>query len=434
MPSSTVTKVLNCSGSGCILQQSGGGSIDHIPDGVEVLKVSNNPDIRRITGIPPTLTSLILSDCNVVFDSDDPQWANIRYLDYDDAAVFPNLASFHALECLLAADCVAGAFFPDSIRCMTISITTLDASVLPRSLESLHLLGSGFEAESDTLKTVRAESYPTGLARMVITGMVVSRWDDAFPMWLTDLRFVDVTFVRGHLFSEVLPDTIRTLMFIRTRHANGSCLRLTKLPRALKTLKLHCDMDQNVCAINLPEGLEFLGIYHSEIRELPVLPASLRTLLLVCCGQIDEFSGLPPNLTALVLYKTWTDDWDEIEVPASMQLLQSSGNDYADVTHGFPVYFMHEEGMVYLRHGAVRYFFEQYMARSSRFRPCKWCNDKYLESEIKSYIRTNCGWDTHIVTRERVLALLYAARVNALRLPVDLVRLVGEWCLPSLRN
>lgn len=415
------TKVINCNGwifvngskraIGHLFE-----SVDTIPDGVEKLDLSFNFNLARISRIPPSLVVLNVSETRVEFDDDPEEWGNIRKLICCfSSASLPNLRGFRSIECIDmetydTVHSLETIFIPESLRCMTITASVLDASILPRCLERLTITGTGDRDDNDYIQVVETHLYPKTMKFMALHGLVIDDWEDFFPRTLIELHLIDCT-VESVLDSVNLPDSIETLFIIRAEFVDAG-FKFYFLPLELRCLKLFFDTQEQLKELQFPQKLEFLGMYGYPPIRLPPLPVTLRTLLFDNCGEIDEMPTLPNGLTSLILRGTHVERWNNEALPVSVRLFESA---QPSIPMELPV----RRENVNMKEDSFQHFLIDFLLQYIRPSGCHWCSDKI--NKMDSYGRTYLSWDKFRESRVKSLLLLCAIKYGNIWLPNNLV-------------
>ena len=218
----------------------------------------------------------------------------------NNALAFSGLSNLQALRCLNLIDCTPGLTnlrgieFPSSLRSLSLSISNLEASLLPQQLTSLTI-----ENDSYRSKLKIAEEFPSSLRSLkIVKARLMTDFNHFRPDSMLEIFVLDrVNLLPGTTVAH-LP---RSVTVVRLSSIYGGPLYVVGCPPSLQTFRAaFCDKIIHDNMEELPSGLRDVEI---NIRRLSLLPASVRSLSLEYTGtqEIPGPSRLPSGLRFLSL-------------------------------------------------------------------------------------------------------------------------------------
>jgi E3 ubiquitin-protein ligase SspH2 len=258
-------------------------SLQGLPDTLETLELTGNAQLK-IDYLPRYLSHLII---------DQPSMPDLRGLKF-----------LTTVEAKLGAQ-VALASLPDSITSLSvIDLGAASPNQFPPHLTTLSLVGH-------RLRSLDASVLPASLESLVLEWALNERLDFRALDKLREitLRFAQVATLEhlpaGLLVLDVrrsplgtLPKLPESLRVLRVRSSQVTAI--ARLPDSLVVLDLTSSHGVSALPERLPTRLRELYIRKTQIAHLPVLPASLR-ILDIAYTSIAALPGLPAGLEELRL-------------------------------------------------------------------------------------------------------------------------------------
>ena len=243
-------------------------------------------------------TTMMINDERIPKDASMLRYSHVNR-PRNNIVAFQGLPDFHSLRCLEITDYykvidnLRGIEFPSSLRCLSMSISYLDASLLPRQLTSLTIDNSSHRFELTIVN-----EFPSSLRSLKITnarlmtGLDQFRSDSMLEMLV--LKYVSV------FPGTTLAHLPRRVVTVNLEMLYEGPLHVVDCPPNLRDFKaVLCDGVIHE-TMELPSMLRDVEI---NARRLDRIPASVQTLLLEFNKgeNIPEIAELPPNLRTLAL-------------------------------------------------------------------------------------------------------------------------------------